>query len=169
MYVPVGKAKYWPTIESVGRSLPLLIENQLWELEEAGRCYAAGRNTACIFHLMRGTEHGLRMLARRLRVKLTNKKQFMPIEFGDLNTIITAVRNKICAARKLALGPKRQAQLERYSTIADRCEDMKEIWRNNLAHARKPYNEQQALDALGKVLSFMQTVGIALDKRSSSL
>jgi hypothetical protein len=167
MYVPTAKAEYWQMSGPFPRSrLPQAVKDTQWEIDEAGNCYAGGRNTACVFHLMRAAEHGLRMLARRLRVKLTHKGKAMPIEFGDWNAVIVGIKNKICQMRKLSAGPKRQAKLEVYSSAADHCEYMKEIWRNNLAHARRPYNDLEAAGALARVLDFMQFIGNALTSRS---
>jgi len=36
------------------------------EIEAAGRCYAYGENTACVFHLMRAVDYGLRLVADSL-------------------------------------------------------------------------------------------------------
>ena len=38
------------------------------ELEAAGRCHAYGQNTACVFHLMRVVDYGLRLVARSLGI-----------------------------------------------------------------------------------------------------
>jgi hypothetical protein len=113
---------------------------------------------------MRAAERGLRMLARRLHVTLTHSGKAVPIEFADWNKIITGIKNKIADAHKLAPGPKRQAKLETYSSAADHCEYMKEIWRNNVSHTRKPYTEDEAIDALKKVRNFMQFLSKALLK-----
>lgn len=160
MYIPLTKAQYWQLSGPFPRMLLRQdVKAAQWELDEAGNCYAAGRSTACIFHLMRAAEHGLRMLARKLRVKISDKGQAIKIEFGDWNKVITGIKNKISDVRKLPLGPKRQAKLEVYDSAADHCEDMKEIWRNNLAHARKPYEDPEAVEAFRRVSDFMQFLG----------
>jgi hypothetical protein len=38
------------------------------ELESAGRCYAYDEDTACVFHLMRVVDYGLRLVAKSLAV-----------------------------------------------------------------------------------------------------
>jgi hypothetical protein len=38
------------------------------ELESAGRCYAYDEDTACVFHLMRAVDYGLRLVAKSLGV-----------------------------------------------------------------------------------------------------
>ena len=125
------------------------------DLKDAGNCLAISLPTACMFHLMRVTEHGLRSLARKMHVQLTHKGKNCPIEFGDWDKLITGIKNKITAARSLSAGSKKQAQLEMYSNAADHCEYMKDIWRNNLSHSRKAYIDQEALAALVRVGDFM--------------
>jgi hypothetical protein len=118
------------------------------DLKDAGNCLAASLPTASVFYLMRVSEHGLRTLAKKMKVKLTHSGKPCPLEFGDWDKVITAIRNKITEARKLPAGPKRQAKLEAYSSAADHCEYMKDIWRNNMAHTRKPYNSSEAVGVL---------------------
>jgi len=36
---------------------------------------------------------------------------------------------------------------------------MKDIWRNNMAHTRKPYNQTEAVGVMERVREFMQFLG----------
>jgi hypothetical protein len=126
------------------------------DLKDSGTCLAASLPTAGVFHLMRVAEYGLRRLAKRMRVTLTHSGRAKPLEFGDWNDMITAIKNKIATARRLPHGPKRQAKLEAYSSAADHCEYMKDLWRNNTAHTRKPYSGPEAVGVLERVRDFMQ-------------
>jgi hypothetical protein len=111
---------------------------------------------------MRTAEHGLRALARKLKVTITHGNKECPIEYGEWGKIITAIKNKIADARKLSTGPKRQAKLESYSNAADHCEYMKDIWRNSTCHARTPYKFSEAISVFERVRDFMQYLGKAL-------
>ncbi|MGA2410100.1 MAG: hypothetical protein ABSG46_06890 [Candidatus Binataceae bacterium] len=132
------------------------------DITDAVECYALDKHTACIFHLMRVSEHGLRYLAQRLRVRLTDKGKNQPIEFAEWDKIITAIRNKITTARQLPKGPKRETQLQKWSEAADHCEYMKDNWRNAVSHARKPYDEADALQASNRVHAFMSFLASSL-------
>jgi len=132
------------------------------DIKDAGNALAVELYTACVFHLMRVSEHGLRALARKLRATITHKGKQCPIEFGDWDKVITAVKGKVATARQLSPGPKRQAKLEAYSNAADHCEYMKDIWRNNTSHTRKPYNEAETIGVLERVRDFMQFLGKSL-------
>lgn len=52
------------------------------DVEEAVYCYALGRSTATVFHCMCVAEYGLRTLAKRVRVKLTDKRKPQIIEYA---------------------------------------------------------------------------------------
>lgn len=126
------------------------------DIREAGNCMAVECSTAAVFHLMRVAEHGLRKLAKKLHIKLTHKGSNHPIEFVEWGKVITAIKIEIANARTLGPGPKRQAVLEKYSDAADHCDFMKDIWRNNVSHTRKPYSDPDAVAVLQRVRGFMK-------------
>jgi hypothetical protein len=104
---------------------------------------------------MRVSEHGLRRLARRLHVTLTDKGNLHPLEYADWDKLLTAIRNKIIEARKLSKGPRKEKQLQSWSEAGDHCEYMKDIWRNSVSHTRQPYKNSEALGACERVRDFM--------------
>jgi hypothetical protein len=125
------------------------------DIQEAVYCYALERNTACVFHSMRVAEHCLRVIARTLHVRLTQRRGAThPIEYAEWDKIINGCKARIDKIRTMPHGPKRQARLERYSDAADHCLFMKDIWRNSVSHTRKPYIESEALAVLNRVREF---------------
>jgi hypothetical protein len=110
------------------------------DVRDAGNCLAIGCGTAAVFHLMRVSEHGMRALARRLRVRLSHSKANHPLEYADCNKVITGIKSKIAGLRALSPGPKKQRQIEFYSDLADQCEYIKDAWRNTVSHSRKPFS-----------------------------
>jgi hypothetical protein len=158
MFIPSDRARYfgdltvWPSSGKFDSSVQ-------FDMMEAGTCYAAGRDTATVFHAMRVAEHGLRGLAKKLRIKLTHKQKNCPIEFADWEKIVTEIKNKIVSIRQLPTGQKRQTKLGFYSDAADHCLFMKDIWRNNVSHTRKPYKQSEALSVLERVRDFMKFIG----------
>jgi hypothetical protein len=165
LYVPQDKDEYLLKNRLFGNSVYQTFPSARKELTEAGTALAMDLYTACVFYLMRVAEHGLRELALRLRVKLTHKTKLLPLDFADWNQIITGIKNKITAARTLTPGPKKQAKLEMYSSAADHCEYMKDIWRNTASHSRKSYTKLEALQAMDRVRDFMQFLSISLTER----
>ncbi|WP_069095406.1 hypothetical protein [Methyloligella halotolerans] len=51
-----------------GESVEKKFKNAAFEVEEAGKCLALRRSTACVFHLMRVLEVGIRSVARSLSI-----------------------------------------------------------------------------------------------------
>jgi hypothetical protein len=141
LYLPGHGPKYFAQDRLFGDAVYEKFPSARHEVTEAGNALAFSLYSACVFHLMRVAEHGLRKLARRLDVRLTDKTSFLPLEYADWHKIITGIRGKIEAERKVSSGPRRQEKLEMYSNAADHCEYMKDIWRNTASHARKSYIE----------------------------
>jgi hypothetical protein len=128
----------------------------------AGECYALEQNTASVFHLMRVAEHGLRAIAKQVGVKLIDKGKPQPIEFATWDKVIQGIETKITAARNLSHGPAKNRRLQFYSNAAEHCKHIRDIWRNEVSHTRKDYNEGEALGILHRVKDFMSllTTGI---------
>src|SRR5437879_5446787 len=61
------------------------------EFQKAGRCFAYGENTACVFHLMRVVDFYLREVARSLNISYDARNWH---GIGTTITEITAVRLK---------------------------------------------------------------------------
>jgi hypothetical protein len=134
------------------------------DIEAALDCYALEQHTACVFHMMRVAELGLRSLASTVRAKIIHKGKPCLVEFADWGTVVTAVRNKIASARKLSGGPVRQKRLDFYSNAADHCEYIKDIWRNDVSHARRAYSDAEALGVVNRVRDFMALLAKGLDQ-----
>jgi hypothetical protein len=157
MYVPKDQASYWDNPDLFGDDFAIGFPVvAVREMIEARNCYAAGRWTACVFHSMRVAEYGLRRLAKGLHVTISDKGKNCPLEYGDWDTVITAIRNKIAEARKLPRGEKKEKSLQFYSTAADHCEYMKDIWRNEVSHTRRRYSKPEGLAVFNRVKEFIQ-------------
>jgi hypothetical protein len=95
MYMPKEDALYWNNVTLFGVDFGTVfpIEAML-ELGELGKCFATSRATACVFHCMRIAEYGLRILANRVGVKLTDKGKPQPIDYGTWDKVIQQIRLK---------------------------------------------------------------------------
>lgn len=125
------------------------------EVKDVGNAMAAGLYSACVFHSMRVSEYGIRRLAKRLRVRLRDNKKPLPVEYATWDKVITGMKNKLERIRKNPKGPIRESEQELYSSIADQCIFLRDIWRDQAMHARKRYNEDEASRALYRVAEFM--------------
>ena len=163
-FVPLAKAEIHDKFTLHWESAWTVIPESKADTIEAIDCYALGLNTATVFHSMRVAEKGLRRLASRLRVALIHKGHSSPLEYAEWDPVLTACKNKLSEAHKLPKGPRREKQLQFYSEAADHCTYMKDIWRNNVSHARKTYNDGEALGAFNRVHDFMDFLAKGLKK-----
>ncbi len=66
--LPGHKVKYWSMFWLVDTPIYDHFRSAHDEFQRAGHCYAFGENTACIFHLMRVVDFGLRRVAASLNI-----------------------------------------------------------------------------------------------------
>ena len=170
MFIPADQASYWNNLELFGKNAIFAFpEAATFEMLEAGRCFAAGRGTACVFHCMRVAEYGLRKLAVKLLVTITHNGKKCPLEYGDWNKVIAAIRSKIAEIRRFPVGPTKEQSLQFYSNAVDHCEYMKDIWRNELAHTRRTYSKAETLGVISRVRDFIQQFPISEKYASKEL
>ncbi|AKH44309.1 HEPN domain-containing protein [Altererythrobacter atlanticus] len=110
------------------------------DIEEASKCLALGRSTACIFHLMRAMELAVRQMAGRLGILNVEK------EWGKL---LSEISGKV---EKLPKGPDRDAWSEAHSHLYH----VKQAWRNSTMHPKKTYTDVEAKAVFDAVGSFMR-------------
>ena len=63
MFIPPDKVPYFDALTLLGPELTSKFSQCTTDIEEAGNCFAAGRWTATVFHLMRIMEYGVRQIA----------------------------------------------------------------------------------------------------------
>jgi len=126
------------------------------DIKAAGNCVAAELYTASVFHFMRASEFGLRSLANKLRVRLTDKKKPIAIEYATWGKIIDQCNNRIEESRQKYVGKPKAEKVQLYSEAAQHCTFMKDIFRNDVSHTGAPYNRADALQAFERVRDFMQ-------------
>jgi hypothetical protein len=128
------------------------IEN---EWSEAELCYALERYTACVMHLMRLAELGLRTLTRRLVGETIGNRS---VEFVDWKPMLDAVEPVIADKLKELDNQLRTKERERavgfYSGVMSHLKYLKTI-RDEAAHARGIYDQGQALSTLRRAKDFM--------------
>ena len=121
------------------------------DLKEAGNCLAFGNNTACVFHLMRVVEWGLRALCENLKIKTTKKTKLsgrivhIPISYSEWDHILTELDAKINEFSQMKRGKKKQLAQEIYLPMILDVRAIKDAWRNHCMHARVNYNYEHAL------------------------
>jgi hypothetical protein len=144
--------KEMPFGETVYKDIP----NARQDIKDAANCLAFELHTACVFHLMRAAEHGLRRLARRLKVVVTHNGMPSRYEDEEWSKIIDGVKAKAEESRKIQSKPEKRQRVKLYSDLADHCLFIKDIFRNDVSHTRAPYVAEEAKNAWGRVERFLQ-------------
>lgn len=159
MFIPADKARFY---DSPRRRFPKTwrsFESARNDITEACKCYAAGRNTACVSHCMGILQKGLQALAtaRDIRVSFP-----FPIVLAEWQNIIDQIESKIRALGQLPKGKAKDVKLKFYSAAAVQFRYFKDAWRNHVAHFREQYDEHQALSILTHVRDFMEHLSTRL-------
>jgi hypothetical protein len=122
------------------------------DIKNAGTCLALNLNDATIFHLMRVVEVGLRDLAKKLKVKVPKT----PIEYATWEKVLEHMEIEISKMKQLSKGKKKSEALAFYRGCMGEFHGFKDVWRNNIMHTRKNFNEHDAMSAFIRVRAFMQ-------------
>jgi len=115
------------------------------DIEEAAKCLALGRGTACVFHLMRVMEYAVQRFAANVGAELPADKKIIDMEWGPL---IIAI-NKVVSP--MPPGEKR----ERYASISAHLDSVGRGWRNPTMHPKQTYTSDEARVIWDAVKAFM--------------
>ncbi len=137
----------------------------------AGNCLATGNGTACVFHLMRSVEWGLRALCshfRLTRIKRTKKNgrvSFTPIDYAEWETMLNQLRPKIDARiLKLKRGPEKQREQEYLYPLLEELQGFRDAWRNHVMHTRRNYDVGEATTVFTHVRRFLEALSIRVSE-----
>lgn len=133
------------------------------DIEEACRCYALGRYTACVFHCMAILQCGLYALATELGVMLR-----YPVELAEWCEIIAAIEKKVAAMVNRPRSAARDERMTFHSECAVQFRYFKDAWRNHVAHMRETYDRDQAHSILLHVRDFMEKLSTRVPEARSS-
>jgi hypothetical protein len=116
--------------EAVSRNFP----SASVDIEEAGSCYALGRYTACVFHLMRVTECGLRAVADR--VAFPDPRGMWEPMLRYINTQMGKKYDEMPAVFR--------GDLEFIAGLTAHMHAVNVAWRRRVAHFERTYTKEQA-------------------------
>lgn len=148
LHVPSTRAKYFarPDFDStVAKAFP----DATLDIEEAAKCFALARWTACVFHLMRASEHGLRSLAAFLGVTF---------DFKNWDPIVKKMRSEVDNYNTSSF----KGNLDFLRQSLERLTAVQVALRNEVMHSRSFYDEERAFDIYRAVRGFMKQLAIQL-------
>ena len=142
-----NKKDYYGQEQLFGEAVALRFPDASFDIKEAGNCYAVGRYTACVFHLMRALEIGLGVFGTEFGLTLGHT---------NWHPFIEQIESRIRDLGKAAKTSDEKTKHEFYAQTASSFMFLKDAWRNHTAHARGKYTEEEAETILRNVRSFMQ-------------
>jgi hypothetical protein len=122
------------------------------DVAAASRCFALDEWTACVFHLMRALEQGLRAFASKVGLSADAVAQ------ENWKNVIDQIESKI---REIEAQPKSSAKtemLKAYSLAAAQFRYIKDAWRNHVTHGRATYDEPEAESILSHTRDLMRSL-----------
>ncbi|WP_299620514.1 hypothetical protein [Pelagibius sp.] len=146
---------YEPEEPLFGNAVASFYPSAYQEIEEAGKCLALGRSTACVFHLMRTMEVGVRAVANGLRIPDPTK----PAE-KNWGAIIRKIHEAIVARQRW----RRKADKAFYEEAVASLDAVKNPWRNATMHVEKTYTEEEAENIFYIVRGFMMKIASRIDE-----
>lgn len=126
------------------------------DIYEASKCLALGRATACVMHLMRVVEAGLKCLASTLGVD----------EQGDWGGYLRAIENELESRIKKA--GKRTDDEQFYAESKSMIDNVRRAWRNPTMHIAKTYTPERADEIFRAVRSLMSHLATRISEPSPS-
>jgi hypothetical protein len=141
MFISPDRAALYAKPQLFGEAVNKRFSGCQYDIEESGNCYAAGRGTACAFHLMRVMEVAVQEFGTSLGIALTNEKNWQNI-LDEINKAIRALSGK--HGRTIAL-----------SQAAAHLYNVKVAWRNPTMHPKITYTLEEAADLISTVKAFM--------------
>lgn len=158
LFLPKNVAGYYEQEALFGESVLKSFPSAKQDVREAGNCFATGLNTAAVIHLMFAANAAVLALTKHLKVKIKNP------EHQDWGPLLKAIEAKLEHAHGLGRGPKKQKEVEFYADILGELRALKDVHRNSVSHARKRYNEPEALGVLERVKALMQRLATRLSE-----
>lgn len=155
--IPSDDVHYWeekkPYTPVVYKQFP----KAAWDIEQASKCIAVNRYTACVFHLMCAIDVAIQRLAMRFKVKVTLSMSWKII-LDKLGTKIDQKYPSKLPQGRTPLTTRQRLKGARYKEVLLLLDRVREAWRNDTMHSRRQYDDQEAIEIFEAVGTFMNRV-----------
>lgn len=151
MQIPPDKASYFNTPNLFGDSVTNNFPTAIYDIEEAGKCLASGRNTACVMHLMRVVEVALRAYGTGLNIMA--KIKAAQSNWGTILRTVWDEVQRLNSSGDPTWTPEKRAFFEESHA---HFHSIRVAWRNPSMHVEKKYDAERAEDIFSTVKSLMR-------------
>ena len=158
-FVPPESAELYQTEHPFGRKVADNFPSASYDIAEAARCYALDRHTACVMHLMRVCEIGLRAFGTGLNVMGQIKQA--QANWGTVLKIADGEIQRLNKSGDPTWTPEKRAFFEETHASFD---SVRRAWRNRSMHADQRYDLPRAKRIYDAVRDWMQHMADHLDE-----
>jgi hypothetical protein len=153
-----------PTTPLFGVEFEAKFISAAFDLSEAGKCLALGRSTACVFHLMRIMEAGIRAVARCLSIP-------DPIKPADRNwgKMLERIWKDGIEKRWPTVASRTTGDGQIFEALHASLDSVKNPWRNATMHVENKYTPEEAEDIFVAVRGFMRKLASRMDGQGQPL
>jgi HEPN domain-containing protein len=154
LFVPLADARLYEPKEPVfGPNFENKFRSASYDLEEAAKCLALGRDTACAFHLVRIVEVALRAVHACLGINVA-------LVGNDRNrgTILGRIRDDL--KNRGNKWPEKATFDEIYALL----DSVKGRWRDATMHVEEKYTPQEAQRLFQTIHNFMERLSARMDE-----
>lgn len=151
LHVLPERTKYFLGKELFGSEVSMRFPKAIDDIEDAGKCVALGQGTACVMHLMRIMEVGLKSLAAALKIP------YAP----SWESYLRQIQTKIDAKRKTK-GVQWKRDEKFFRDVSGDLLTVKQAWRNPTMHIERRYSADEAEEIFKAVRTLMQRLGTKL-------
>jgi hypothetical protein len=156
-HLPNKKHTFYEQKEPLfGKEVHDVFPSAVINIEEAGKCYALGRNTACVFHLQGVMQCGLNALGDSIDIPRTENRTW------------DAILSKIDPELSKKYTEKSEYFHENEQFCAESAALLRAVkiaWRNPTMHVEISYDEEKALDVYNSVRTFMRHLSTRLKEK----
>jgi hypothetical protein len=135
-----------------------------FEIDEAAKCLAFGRSTACVFHLMRVMEIGIKAVAQCLRIP-------DPIKPSERNwgKMLEAIKKQGIEQKWPTAVLRSTGDGALFEAIYASLDAVKNPWRNSTMHVENKYTNEEAEHIFAAVRGFMKKIASRMDEQGLPL
>lgn len=145
LQVPADRTQYYLDQPQFGAEVADKFPKAVTDIQEAAKCYATGRSTACVFHLMRVMELSVQHLGQKLNVNLVQEKNWHNI-LDEVDKAIKSLPAQTSAEKAIR---------NDFAESSAHLRMVKDAWRNDVMHPKETYTEEEAERIFRNVKDFM--------------
>ncbi len=158
--MPTDKQKFYSSGSALfgGEDVANKFPSAAFEIDEAGKCIALDRHTACVFHLMRIMELGIRAMASCLGIP-------DPVKPAERNwgIILRKIRDDGIQKKWPTAADRMAGDGAVLESLQASLDAVKSPWRDTTMHVEKKYTGEEAQHIFDAVRGFMMNLASRCD------